>query len=361
MHWLSRMILLTCVTAAVPAFASEQYTITLSNDGEYYSTVPFRRDAATPVPTSNGTGTYSALAFAGPGWVKSYGHLDADFANGLSGGNAGTTRSRAQTDDFVISGPPGSVTGTLHWHVRAALDRFGGFAGNGGHQAHLVATTSVNFVVLNGSVTYSNFNFTGDGALASYASPVVDAPMDIGGSFPVGAPLLVYMYVESDEYTYGNVDVSPAWAECDAGGASDTYAGYGLRLEEVGGQVMSLPEGYTLNSASWGIVNNHFTNTTDVGHDPRPDLRLEFASANPSRGEVRMTLALPHDADVRVVLYDVTGRALRTLLDGRYGAGTQPIEWDGRDEKGGAASAGLYFVRADVDRRQLTRRIVRVR
>jgi hypothetical protein len=57
--------------------------------------------------------------------------------------------------------------------------------------------------------------------------------MDITGSFPVGAPLLGYMHVESDEYTYGNIDVSPAWVECDAGGATDTYAGKGLRLEEV--------------------------------------------------------------------------------------------------------------------------------
>jgi hypothetical protein len=253
------------------------------------------------------------------------------------------------------------VTGTLHWHVRGSLDRAGGFAGNGGHQAHLIASTSMNFIGLTGSVTYSNFNVTGDGALASYASPIVDAPMDVTGNFPVGAPLLVTMYVESDGYTYGNGSVSPAWVDCDAGGASDTYAGYGLRLEEVAGQVMTLPEGYTLNSVSWAIADNHFTNTAGVGTDERPDVRLDLAGANPAAGVVRLALALADDANVRVLLYDVSGRALRTLFDGRCGAGSHGIEWDGRDAMGSVAPAGLYFVRADVEGRQLTRRIVRVR
>jgi hypothetical protein len=361
MRWLIRMLLLSLVTSVAPALASEQYLINLPNYGEDYSTVPFRRDAVTPYPTSNGTGTYSGHAFAGPGWVKSSGRLDADFTNGLSGGNGGFSRSRAQTDDFVISGPPGYVTGTLHWHVRATLDRFGGYAGNGGHQAHLVAAVSVNFINLNGTVTYSNFNVTSDGALASYASPTVDAPVDITGNFPVGSPLLVYMYLDAGGGTYGNNTVSPAWVECDAGGASDAYAGNGLRLEEVNGQVMTLPAGYSLNSTSWRVVDNHFTNTTDVGDRARPDLRLDLASANPSAGDVHMTLALAYDAKARVVLYDVSGRALRTLLDGRCGAGTHQIEWAGRDETGGAAPAGLYFVRADSEGRGVTRAIVRVR
>jgi flagellar hook assembly protein FlgD len=61
------------------------------------------------------------------------------------------------------------------------------------------------------------------------------------------------------------------------------------------------------------------------------------------------------------VLYDVSGRALRTLLDGRYEAGTQDLVWDGRDERGLVAPAGLYFVRANVEGSVLTRRVVRLR
>lgn len=58
---LTVLTLILVVTAGIdPGFASPQYTITLSNAGEFYSTVPFREDAVTSIPISNGTGTYAA-------------------------------------------------------------------------------------------------------------------------------------------------------------------------------------------------------------------------------------------------------------------------------------------------------------
>src|SRR6186713_2942049 len=105
--------------------------------GDFTSAVPFRKDASNPLSVSNGTGTYTGHAFAGPGWVSSFGRQDVQWNSGFSGGSSGQTRSRAQADDFVISGPPGSVSATLHFRVRANLGNGGGFVGNGAHQSRL--------------------------------------------------------------------------------------------------------------------------------------------------------------------------------------------------------------------------------
>ncbi len=48
---------------------------------------------------------------------------------------------------------------------------------------------------------------------------------------------------------------------------------------------------------------------------------------------------------VRLEIFDLAGRRLRTLVDGERPAGAQTAAWDGRDEQGRAAAAGMYFVR----------------
>jgi hypothetical protein len=101
---------------------------------------------------------------------------------------------------------------------------------------------------------------------------------------------------------------------------------------------------------------------TGVGDAPfASELRLAFAGPNPTSGESHLTLALSRDGLVRVVLYDLRGRAVSTLLDGWQAAGTRTIVWNGRSETGAAAPAGLYFMRAESEGQSIVRRIVHVR
>jgi flagellar hook assembly protein FlgD len=51
---------------------------------------------------------------------------------------------------------------------------------------------------------------------------------------------------------------------------------------------------------------------------------------------------------VRLDVLDVRGRLARRLLDTRTGAGPHRLSWDGRDESGREAGAGVYFVRLEV-------------
>jgi hypothetical protein len=63
---------------------------------------------------------------------------------------------------------------------------------------------------------------------------------------------------------------------------------------------------------------------------------------------------------VDVSVYDVTGRRLVTLARGLHPAGATRIAWDGRDALRGRVPAGVYFVRASVDGRSETRKLVRL-
>jgi flagellar hook assembly protein FlgD len=48
---------------------------------------------------------------------------------------------------------------------------------------------------------------------------------------------------------------------------------------------------------------------------------------------------------VRVSVFDVAGRQIRTLEDRSVPAGWHAVQWDGRDASGRAVAAGIYFVR----------------
>jgi flagellar hook assembly protein FlgD len=59
-------------------------------------------------------------------------------------------------------------------------------------------------------------------------------------------------------------------------------------------------------------------------------------------------------------IYDASGRRVRRLASG-VRRGEVMLVWDGRDEEGRVARAGLYFLRVSTGAAQLERRFARVR
>jgi hypothetical protein len=78
----------------------------------------------------------------------------------------------------------------------------------------------------------------------------------------------------------------------------------------------------------------------------RPIVFAANISPNPIRRQGHLTLSLPRAGSVRVDLFDVTGRHVRTLLerdDAR--AGVQDISFDVDNGRGGPLQSGLYLYR----------------
>lgn len=99
----------------------------------------------------------------------------------------------------------------------------------------------------------------------------------------------------------------------------------------------------------------------DGGGAPGGKLPKELAfgapSPNPSRGDVRFTLALPQDADVTFSVFDVAGRQLGEAVTERMNAGYHQLHWSAPSDH-----SGVYFGVLRVDGRiQGERRIVLVR
>ena len=62
-------------------------------------------------------------------------------------------------------------------------------------------------------------------------------------------------------------------------------------------------------------------------------------------GATQIAFQVPVATQVRLTLFDVTGRALRTLADGRFPPGVHHVAWDGRDAAGTPVGTGVYYCR----------------
>jgi hypothetical protein len=73
--------------------------------------------------------------------------------------------------------------------------------------------------------------------------------------------------------------------------------------------------------------------------------RLLAAVPNPFNPSTELRFQLQVGARVELVLYDLAGRSVHTLLDERLPAGEHAVVWDGRDDQGQRVSSGVYLYR----------------
>jgi hypothetical protein len=92
-------------------------------------------------------------------------------------------------------------------------------------------------------------------------------------------------------------------------------------------------------------------------------LSLGAPAPSPARsGEpVALELALPAAGPVTAAVFDVTGRRVAGLRDGRLEAGRHRIGWETQDDSGRPVATGVYFVRVKAGGDRLVRKVLVVR
>jgi hypothetical protein len=86
---------------------------------------------------------------------------------------------------------------------------------------------------------------------------------------------------------------------------------------------------------------------------PRPAVEFRPPRPNPSGGDVTLDFVLTRESRVDITVFDLTGRAVRTLIGERRAAGQHSATWDGRNMEGLAAGSGLYFMRCRVEKSEV--------
>lgn len=99
----------------------------------------------------------------------------------------------------------------------------------------------------------------------------------------------------------------------------------------------------------------------EPGATPAASADLEPPYPNPFNPAVAIRFTLAEAGHATLRIYDVSGRLVRTLIDGKHSAGLHEARWNGRGERGEAVSSGVYFCRLTAPGTAKTQRIVLIR
>ncbi len=149
----------------------------------------------------------------------------------------------------------------------------------------------------------------------------------------------------------GNIDADPLFLQPAAGSYRLTPASpcidAGVAYFEWNGEVVVdlAPEQYSGSAPDMGACE--FTQELTSVQDavPLASLLLQQNHPNPFNPSTIIRFALPRSQLVQLGVYAVDGRHVTTLLDRECRAGWHTTTWDGSDDRGRAASAGVYLYR----------------
>jgi len=88
---------------------------------------------------------------------------------------------------------------------------------------------------------------------------------------------------------------------------------------------------------------------------------LRVVTENPGAGPVEAQVRTAKPGPVTARVYDVRGALVRTIRNGPAPAGISTLRWDGRDNRGSASPAGIYFLRVETPSGRASQKVVLLR
>ena len=212
----------------------------------------------------------------------------------------------------------------------------------------------------------SHFDFT----IADQTAPIVTIVSPNGGeSLPPGTSKSV-TWTASDNVAVASVDL-----DYSLHGAPGPWLVVQHGLANSGSYIWTVPasssDSMLVRLTGFDAALNQATDTSDnlfqvrtatgVPIGPALGFALAQPDPNPTAGRVVFRFSLAAAAPTQLDVLDVTGRRVWGTQQNWLDAGRHDIHWDGRDDRGGPALSGLYFVRLTSGGKSLASRFVRLK
>lgn len=249
-----------------------------------------------------------------------------------------------------------ATTGTLSWNTALGAD----------HYIVRLGTTNPPPIV-NNSFVGTSFGYAGLSAGTQYFWQII-SENDFGTadgniwSFTTAVPLpgQASNPNPADGATNVAIITNLGWTAGANAASYEVFMGTSEPLVSLGTTTNTSidPPGNLLNSTTyqWRVNSINETGTTTgatwsftteagsaVGDNPVPTaFQLGAVYPNPFNSNVRVSLNIPVESFTTARVFDITGREVSTLINGKLGAGEYRLEWNASGQ-----SAGLYFLKCE--------------
>lgn len=116
-----------------------------------------------------------------------------------------------------------------------------------------------------------------------------------------------------------------------------------------------------VNQFMTAIEGRSLTSVGERQEEQPASFSLSQNYPNPFNPETTIEYQLPRAGQVKVVIYNLAGQLVRTLLDAQHAAGKFQTHWDGKDELGNQVASGVYLYQLQAGSFQATQKMILMR
>jgi hypothetical protein len=229
------------------------------------------------------------------------------------------------------------------------------------------------------SADASNANFSINRPGGDARGPVVQAGSVATSPNPILAPNTALVTATISDVTSGNSNIAAAeWSRgaspADAGSGTAMGGDFSSPLVIVTATLDSNPLAKPTETlwirgqdavGNWGSASSLVVrvNAPESGVEGQSPLRFALYQSSPNPFGPRATIRfdVPRPGRVLLEIFDISGRRLRTVVDGVMGPGAKSLAWDGTDDNGRPVGSGVYFYRMRAERFEATRKMTLLR
>jgi hypothetical protein len=143
-----------------------------------------------------------------------------------------------------------------------------------------------------------------------------------------------YAYITDDEKGLVIVDISNTTTPVKVGSSS-----YVTEVDLIEGNLL-----YTIDNGGLYIIRNDLITSTNRDPVLAPSEFALFQNyPNPFNPTTTIQYEVPQQSQIRISIYDVLGRKVKTLINRTSQPGTFELTWDGTDEFQNPVAGGVYF------------------
>ena len=190
----------------------------------------------------------------------------------------------------------------------------------------------------------------------NFSSPTLTLQYcDVFGAPASGADFQgVYTAMPTTSGNIGNVSVDPKFVAHTDSLNYDYHLQASSPLIDAGDPTMKEADNSTINMGRYGgtteytsVSSGDGTSSTKPTVLKTEDTPLVFSlsqnAPNPFNPETIISYSLPQSEQVKLVIYNVLGQEIRTLVNAFKPAGRYRVVWNSKDDFGRSVSSGVYF------------------
>lgn len=147
---------------------------------------------------------------------------------------------------------------------------------------------------------------------------------------------------------YGNTHYPPAWP------LTEDLAYSNSSLQSAG------TDGYAVGDLNWfpSQKAQWLTGVETVSSQIPDEFYLSEAYPNPFNPETKINFNIAKGSNVKIVVYNILGQAIRTLVNQELNAGSYTTTWNGTDNSGNQVASGIYLFSLEAQSFKTTKKVM---